>query len=82
MENDRDCFWAQDFGVVATTTTTTTTAVGNHTNTEFGRRLHEFLDAMSECRESADQQVVRALFDALCRGGIDLSEAKAQLVVA
>jgi hypothetical protein len=36
---------------------------------------------MSECRrESADQQVVRALFDALFGGGIDLSEAKARLV--
>jgi hypothetical protein len=84
MENDRDCFWAQDFGVVATTTSTTSsttrTTLGNHTNTEFGRRLREFLDAMSECRESADQQVVRAMFDALFRGGIDLSEAKARLV--
>ena len=77
VENERDCFWAQDF------------AVHNHekdrknhyqgANQEFSNRLVSFLTDMSRCREYIDQQLVQVRLDALF-GGIDLTTARARLV--
>jgi hypothetical protein len=73
FENERDCFWAQDFVVK------NNNYLNQGANQEFSNRLQSFLIDVSRCRESADQRLVQTRLDALF-GGIDLSMAQARLV--
>ena len=75
MEQNRNCFWVQDFLVHQEEEG----PVSNHNNSEFGYRFHDFLDGMSKCRQFLHEQWVQNLLKAVFQD-ICLSESKARLV--
>ena len=87
---ERDCLWIQDFPITNETNVPgcgdilqnfPNTAGSKITggNSEFKVRLMDYLQSISECRQSRDQAVVNDLLQTLFKN-IDLSQAKARLV--